>query len=238
VNSKGVVNLASYQSTVSPNGLLTIFGQNMAASDMASSMPLPSMLGGTCVTLDNTPLPLFMTSPQQINAQIPASVKTGSHTLVVRSIANKTASAAQSMTVSKYAPAIFADPSTNQAAIFHSDGSYVNQANPSTRDEHLMMFASGLGLPAGATVPPGAAAPSNPPVQLSGVEVFFGDTRYSQAAIIVNWAGLAPGLVGVYQINLTVPGNHLKGDALPVTVKVGGVSSPSTGPVVPTVAVQ
>jgi uncharacterized protein (TIGR03437 family) len=238
VNPKGVVNLASYQTTVSPNGLLAIFGQNLAGSDMASSMPLPTILGGTCVTLDNTALPLFMSSAQQINAQIPASTRTGSHSLVIRSITNKTASASQSLTVSKYAPAIFSDPSTNQAVILHSDGSFVNEANPATRDQHLTMYAAGLGLPTGANVAPGAGAPSNPPIQLTGVEVFFGDPRYSQAAIIVNWAGLAPGFVGVYQLNLTVPGNHLKGDALPVTIKVGGVSSPTTGPVVPTVAVQ
>ena len=40
----------------------------------------------------------------------------------------------------------------------------------------------------------------------------------------------AAGLVGVYQINARVPGFHLKGDALPVTLRIGGVSSPTTGP--------
>jgi uncharacterized protein (TIGR03437 family) len=54
----------------------------------------------------------------------------------------------------------------------------------------------------------------------------------------VDWAGLAPGLIGVYQLNVRVPGFHIKGDNLIVTVRIGGVDSPSTGVVVPTVTVN
>jgi uncharacterized protein (TIGR03437 family) len=59
-----------------------------------------------------------------------------------------------------------------------------------------------------------------------------------QSAIIVDWAGLAPGLIGIYQLNLRVPGFHISGDSLLVTITAGGVSSPSTGPVVPMVSVN
>jgi uncharacterized protein (TIGR03437 family) len=45
-------------------------------------------------------------------------------------------------------------------------------------------------------------------------------------------------MVGVYQLNLRVPGFHEKGDALPVMVRIGGVDSPTTGVVVPTIAVE
>jgi uncharacterized protein (TIGR03437 family) len=47
--------------------------------------------------------------------------------------------------------------------------------------------------------------------------------------VIVDWSGLLPGYVGVYQINARVPGFHEKGDSLPVTLRIGGVSSPTTG---------
>jgi uncharacterized protein (TIGR03437 family) len=59
-----------------------------------------------------------------------------------------------------------------------------------------------------------------------------------QAAIIVDFAGLAPGMIGVYQLNLRVPGFHISGDSLTVTITAGGVSSPSAGPVVPQVSVN
>jgi len=42
----------------------------------------------------------------------------------------------------------------------------------------------------------------------------------------------------VYQINCRIPGAHIKGDALPITLKIGGVSSPTTGTNVPQVWVD
>jgi hypothetical protein len=53
-----------------------------------------------------------------------------------------------------------------------------------------------------------------------------------QSTIIVDFAGPAPGMISVYQLNL-----H-SGDSLLVTITAGGVASPSTGPVVPMVAVK
>ena len=47
--------------------------------------------------------------------------------------------------------------------------------------------------------------------------------------MIVTFAGLAPGFVGLYQINIRVPGDRVQGDNLPVAVSVGGASSPTTG---------
>ena len=236
-NQNGAVNLGSFQKPVASNGLLSIFGQNLGASELAGSMPLPTMLGGTCVTLNNIALPLFMASPTQINAQIPPDLAAGSYPLVVRSIANHIAAAPQSLTVSKYAPAVLV-PIANQIALVHADGSLVNKDNPANRDEHLTMYAVGLGPTTGGTVTAGAPSPSSPLAVTGTVEVFFGDPTYKQAGIIVDWSGLAPGFVGLYQLNLRVPGFHISGDALPVTLRIGSVNSPTTGPVVPTVSVN
>jgi uncharacterized protein (TIGR03437 family) len=81
-------------------------------------------------------------------------------------------------------------------------------------------------------------APSKPLAVTAPVSVYFGPSNYSQSAIIVEWSGLVPGMIGLYQIDLYVPGTHMKGDSLPVMVKIGGVSSPVTGSTVPTVAVD
>jgi uncharacterized protein (TIGR03437 family) len=56
--------------------------------------------------------------------------------------------------------------------------------------------------------------------------------------VIVDWSGLKPGSVGVYQINCRVPGAHVKGEALPITLRVGGVDSPTKGSIVPLVPVN
>jgi uncharacterized protein (TIGR03437 family) len=236
-NQNGAVNLGSFQRPVAANGLLSIFGQNLGAGELAGSMPLPTMLGGTCVTLNNIALPLFMASPTQINAQIPPDLAAGSYPLIVRSIANHIAAAPQSLTVSKYAPAVLV-PTAGQIALVHADGSFVNKDNPANRDEHLTMYAVGLGPTTGGAVTAGAPSPSSPLAVTGAVEVFFGDPSYKQAGIIVDWSGLAPGFVGLYQLNLRVPGFHISGDALPVTIRVGSVNSPTTGPVVPYVSVN
>jgi uncharacterized protein (TIGR03437 family) len=232
------VNLGSYQTAIAPNDLISIFGENLGASAVASSTPLPVILGGTCVTLNNVALPLFMTSATQINAQVPPGTATGSFPIVVRSIANQAESTSQQVTISKYAPAVLVDPTTSQILLFHADGSYVSQNNPANRDEPLVMYAIGLGATTGGAVVAGTPSPSSPLAVSPTVSVYFGDPSWVQAAIIVNWAGLAPGLIGVYQLNLQVPGFHISGNSLPVMITVGGVSSPTTAPVLPVVSVN
>ena len=49
----------------------------------------------------------------------------------------------------------------------------------------------------------------------------------------VSFSGLAPGLVGVYQINVNVPDGVASGNAVPVTLAIGGVTSNTV-----TIAVQ
>ncbi len=238
IATKGVVNLASYQTAAAPNTLISIFGRNLASTDIAGATPLPLQLGGVCVTVGSVAAPLFATSTGQINAKIPPDLAAGTYQVMVRSIAKKIASVPQAITVTKYAPAVLVDPPSKQNLLFHSDGKPVNQDNPAHRDEPLVMYAVGLGVTKGGPVSSGAQSPSSPLALSDPVQVFLGDPRMKQAAIIVDFSGLAPGFVGLYQLNLRVPGFHISGDALPVLLKIGTVTSPTSGPLVPVVAVD
>lgn len=238
INQRGAVNLASYQTAVAPNTLLSIFGRNLGNTEVAGTLPLPIRLGGVCVTMGNTPLPLFMTSSGQINAQIPPDLAAGTYQVMVRAFDKKIASASQSLTVSKYAPAALVNPESGQILLFHEDGRPVTKDNPAKRDRPITLYALGLGATKGGKVNRGEPSPSSPLAETDKVEVFFGDPRIKEAGIIVDWSGLAPGYIGLYQINLRVPGDHIRGEKLPVTIKIGGVSSPTTGPLVPYVAVD
>ncbi len=151
ITAGGVVNTVSLQTAVTANGLLSIFGQNLAGSGTFSSTPMPTVMGGVCVTLNNIAVPLFMTSSTQINVQIPPGFATGSFPLVVRSIANQAASASQTVTVSKYAPAVMMAAS-GQPALYHMGGTPVNADHPATRDEKLILYVTGLGPTTGGTV--------------------------------------------------------------------------------------
>ena len=237
INNNGVVSQASYLPTVAAGGLISIFGQNLGQDITAGTSTLPTVLGGTCVTLNNQPLPLIMSSSGQINAQIPPALAAGRYSLVVRSIDRQAASFVTTVSVSKYAPAVFVG-ANGQPAILHQDGSPVTKDSPAKRDERLVLYATGLGPTKGGRVVAGQPAPSNPVAVTDKVQVYFGDPHVKQAEIIVEWSGLVPGYIGLNQINLRVPGDHVKGDALPVTIRVGGVTSPTTGPAVPKVASQ
>jgi uncharacterized protein (TIGR03437 family) len=238
VASNGVVNLASYQAAVAPGSLISIFGSNLGSSASFSTTPLPTLLGGTCVTLNNIAIPLELTSSGQINAQIPVNLAAGKYPLVVRSVASLTSSTSATITVAKYAPAVFVSDSGQAAIVKASDGSLVNANNPATRDEDLIIFGTGMGTTMGGSVSSGNPAPSSPLAVTAQVQVFFGNPTYSQSPVIVEWSGLVPGLIGVNQINIRVPGTHMNGDTLPVTIKIGGISSPASGPVLPTVALN
>jgi uncharacterized protein (TIGR03437 family) len=231
----GIVNIANFQSRIAPGGLIAIFGKNLAASATASA-PLPSVLGGTCVTLNNAPIPLMASSAGQINAQVPFTLAAGNYPLVIRAVANQTASTSVNVAVSKYAPAVFVD--SQGPAIFHHDGKRVTKDNPAVRDEQLTLYATGLGATTGGRVTTGQSSPASPLAVTSAVSLYFGDPTRSDTGVIVDWSGLAPGDIGVYQINCRVPGRHFSGDNLPVTLRVGGVSSPTTGPNVALVSVQ
>src|SRR5207249_2864451 len=135
VNPNGVVSLASHLPNLAPGGLGSLAGRNLAsqaASDPGSSAP--TVMGGSCVTLNNVPLPLLATSDSLMNFQIPPTMAAGRYPLVVRSIDRKTASQQTTVTVSKVAPAVFTDDNGN-AVIYHADGQLVTRDNPASRDE-------------------------------------------------------------------------------------------------------
>lgn len=227
VKGGGVVNTANYTAAIAPGGLVSIFGQNLGSSAVASSTPLPTLLGGTCITLNNSPLPLLATSPGQVNAQLPPTLAAGRYPLVVHSIDGQAASNSLTVTVAKYAPAVFLD--AKGAYIFHKDGTRVDKSHPATRDEPLTIYATGLGVTTGGKVTAGQPAPSSPLAVTAPVQLFFGDPTIKQTAVIVDWSGLLPGYIGVYQINARIPGFHWNGNGLPVTVRIGGVDSATSG---------
>ena len=238
VNQNGVVNAANYQASIAPGSSISIFGQNLGTEASATTSTLPTLLGGVCVTLDDKALPLFMTSPSQINLQIPPDTKAGTHTLLVRSPERYTSGLRYSINVKKYAPAVFLNAQTGQAAVYRANGAPVSKSAKAKRDESLTLYATGLGATQGGKVTAGAPAPSSPLAVTDKVQVFFGDPDMKQSEMIVDWSGLTPGQIGIYQIDLRVPGFHEKGDALPVTVRIGGVDSPTTGTNAPTIAVE
>jgi uncharacterized protein (TIGR03437 family) len=89
----------------------------------------------------------------------------------------------------------------------------------------VSIFASGLG-PVNINLPSGHPAPSHPLAKLKApVDVLIGGVKAS-----VQFAGLAPGFVGIYQVDVKVPAGIVTGDAVPVKIIAhlpGGAVAPS-----------
>jgi hypothetical protein len=81
-----VVNSADGSTHITPGSFITIAGSSLAGAATATSLPTPTVLGGSCVTFNQTPVPLLSTSNGQILAQVPSSVSPGTNVLQVNSL--------------------------------------------------------------------------------------------------------------------------------------------------------
>ena len=84
---KGVINTNDNTNVLRPGAFITINGTDMGADSVATSLTPPTVLGGTCVTLNDQPLPLLSVTGTQITAQIPENALPGTAVLQVRSLA-------------------------------------------------------------------------------------------------------------------------------------------------------
>ncbi len=85
--SQGVINANDGSGRFQPGSFVNITGTNLAANTTADTLPPPTVLGGSCVLVDGVALPLLSTSPNQISAQLPASIRPGANVIQVRSLA-------------------------------------------------------------------------------------------------------------------------------------------------------
>lgn len=101
----GIANATSGSATIQPGSFITITGQNLASTAVATTVPPPTVLGGSCVTLGNVSIPLLSASPGQIQAQVPDALTPGTQLVEVRSLAMAQDSAPVVLTVRANPPA-------------------------------------------------------------------------------------------------------------------------------------
>jgi hypothetical protein len=94
-----VVNASSASAVITPGSFITITGKNLASAAVASTLPPPTVLGGSCVTFGDIALPLLSTSSGQIQAQVPVTMLPGTQVVEVRSLATAQDSAPVVVTV-------------------------------------------------------------------------------------------------------------------------------------------
>jgi uncharacterized protein (TIGR03437 family) len=234
--------------TISPGGFATIFGTLFAPAGTARAVQgsdmvngnLPTSLAGTCVQVDGQAgFPTYV-SPTQINLQVPAiSVGTNVNVQVVSNCgaANEVRSPAVSVPSAAASPEFLywvynTDGRNPVVAVNSVSGAYIGEPGlipgltftPAKPGDVLTIYAISFGPTSPAFAPGSAPATSGATVNPPGVTM--GSVTLNQADVL--YAGVSPGIAGLYQLNVRVPANLPDGDQ-PITLTLGSFKTPSAG---------
>ena len=150
------------------------------------------------VTVGGIPAPIIALANfdtyQQIDLQIPWNAQSGDIELSQGNVAAWLTQADSTTS----APGVFTVNGTD-GAIQHADYSLVSAANPAEPGEVVIVYATGLG-PVATPIATDQLAPT-----------LALDTVAGQSANVL-FAGLAPGELGVYQLNIQLPQNLASGE--------------------------
>ena len=224
LNPLRVLNGASFAPTtypISAGTIVSLFGTGMAppgTSTTAGAIPLPTALSGVSVTINGVPAPLFFVSPVQINAQVPFATSGTSAVIVVSN--GGVASNAVSVPLGPTSPGVFSFALNGlDAGIIVDSLTFqpISADNPASEDQFVSIFLTGLG-DVNPAVADGTAAPGVEPLARTtdpNIQVLFG---FEALPGTILYSGAAPNFVGLYQINVQVPGLSIVGADVPLAI--------------------
>ena len=229
INGNGVVNASSNQvgQGLAPGSIVSIYGTSLADAIVNSpTRSLPVSLGTVSVSFDGGGLSLpghfFYVSPGQVNVQVPWEFQGQSSVKMTVSV-GYIASAVYTVPLNTYSPGIFEFGPTSDhlsAVATDANGVVFTQANPAKRGQTIVLYMNGLG-PVDPQPPSGEPTPLPPPLAQTTV---LPTVKIGNIAAHVDFSGLSPGWVGLYQVNVVVPPDTPTG-LQPIVVSIGGVDS-------------
>jgi uncharacterized protein (TIGR03437 family) len=215
VPSGSVVGAAS-NAPIVPGSLASVYG-----SDFGSPP------AGVTVLIGGIVAPLLSVSPGQINFQVPWQLS-GQTQAALSVTSGDLTSAPITVPLASQAPGIFLANSSGQGEVLIANTASVPApvgtfpgSRPAQRGDYISIFCTGLG---GVTNEPATGAPavSNPVSKTSTnpIAVSIGGVDAP-----VSFSGLAPGFLGLYQVNVQIPANTPTGPAVPLSISIGGNAS-------------
>lgn len=202
------------RTSISPATWIEIYGTNLSATtrpwgDADFRGPqAPTELNGVRVTINGRPAFVAFISPGQINAQVPDGIGLGPVPVIVTNASGSSdpiTITAVAASPGLLAPSSFRIGGVQYAVALHQDGAFVGAegliagANfrPAKSGDVLTLYGVGFG----ATTPARASGQVvSGLANLADLKLFLGDQEAS-----VQFAGLAPGAIGLYQFNFIVP---------------------------------
>ena len=225
--------------------IIAIFGEGFVADGefRADTVPLPTTLGGVRVLFDGTAARLYLVTPGLIHAQLPMGLRGPTATLLILRDLEKAQSNTQEIEIPDYSPGIFtlSQNGEGQGIVTFANSSDLaapvgtaGDSRPATAGDLLTIYANGMGPvdppltdghnscePDGVCLPDGSNVvlhhtTMTPVIRVGGVEVPEANVLFS---------GSSPASVGVNEIVFEMPPGVPTGDAVSVTIEIGGVVS-------------
>jgi uncharacterized protein (TIGR03437 family) len=234
----GALNNADYASgeSLAQGDIVAVFGSQLATGSPAgiTALPLPVTLGESQVLLNGQPVPLYYVSSTQINFEVPLDAQTGPGTLQV--VSNGANGNIISVTIAKAVPRILQLYGVNggYGIVVNADNSLAIPATagvaskPATVGQAIVIYALGFG-PTNPATTTGAASPTSPLAEVtdSPLVCFEAPDPFNPNGLCVKpiFAGLTPGYVGLYQVNVVVPSGSPTGVLVPIYISSGDGNS-------------
>jgi uncharacterized protein (TIGR03437 family) len=241
VSNNGVVDAASVRvgQGLAPGSYVSIFGSGLSDVTRLYQTPfLPVSLGGVSVSFDvpskniSVPGHISFVSPNQVNVQVPWELQGQTSAFMKVSIGNFSSLTCDSngkncttytVPINDYSPSLFeyTEASTGRVLAAALDVNYVlaGTNHPIPRGSFVQLYVNGLG-PVNNQPASGEPSPSQP---LATTKVTPIVTIGGQTAP-VDFSGLIPPYVGLYQVNVKVPTNISAG-IQPLVITQNGVIS-------------
>ncbi|HWE49701.1 MAG TPA: hypothetical protein VG273_07935 [Bryobacteraceae bacterium] len=239
ISAGGIANCATYiAEAFAPGDLVCLFGTQLAAQGTSATnpgTPWSATLGTSQVLVNGAPVPLYYVSPLQINFQIPYSLTAG-QIATVQVVNNGVPGNIRSITIAANTPRIllwglFAG---NYGIAVNTDGSLALPASltvpgfvshPAKPGDTLTIYGLGFGQTSPAAVEGAAASTTTLQNAPDATVLFDGQFNGQPVTTKAFFAGLSPGSVGLYQVNVTIPAGVPLSTSIPVTVTIGGNAS-------------
>ncbi len=236
-----IVDAASFTKgkAVAPGSWIAVYGTNLTDTTQGAdgtnyafancpvcntlTQPFPMGIDGASFSFDTASLSLpgrfSYVSPTQLNVQVPWEL-TGQTSATVKSIVNYTYSSLYTLPLAEYSPGFFVYDQANDVAALDLNYRLVGSTNPVARGDYVQLYLNGLG-PVSNQPGDGLAAPGEPFAKTLATPTI---TIGGQTVSTIQFSGLAPGYVSLYQVNVQVPAGLSAGPQT-ITCTIGGVTS-------------
>lgn len=230
--------------SAAPGSFIEIFGAFLAGemsrtwndADFSADGRAPTSLDDVSVTIAGERAFVYFISPIQINVQVPANVPTGGTVPVVVTYKGKPSAEAtlamRPIVAGLLAPASFNVLGRQYVVAQHQNGTFVGNGRisgvpsaPASRSETITLYGVGFGPVSPSSVPVAGQVVRGLTSLAASLQFNFrvaGTQTEGQAPgppgpafpAQTSFAGLAPGLIGLYQFNVIVPSGSPVGDVL------------------------